>query len=130
MIDGYESIYDGECCRILGSDAVRSHWVEYSAQRAGKKSVMKVGMILRKLADFGPQLLRNKEQFRHEGAFSYGRGQVAVYAVKDFQLRVYGGFVHVEGKSTFLCVESVAKKSDKASKDLLARVGRALGEQK
>lgn len=99
--------------------------------RSNKRHVHKLQQILTKLAEYGLQHMGNIEQFRHEGKFQSGsteKEKIAVYAVKAFQLRLYGGFVQRNGKSYFVCVGFAKKKKDRADQDQLKRVSSAIGE--
>lgn len=74
---------------------------------------------------------RNSEQFRREGKFGTGQAdgsEVAVYAIKAHQLRVYGGFKRIRGEDVFFCVEAAKKKRNKADQAQLKRVAEKLGE--
>lgn len=133
MIEGYGEIARGDCCLVLGSSAVRDLLQEHQRLSAkARKDVHKVGLILRRLAEYGYENLQNTEQFKRQGKFPTGMrrgGEVAVYAVKSFQLRVYGGFIKVtEGTSMFACVEGAVKKRDSADQSQLLRVAKVLGE--
>ena len=133
MIEAYQLIIEGEECRIRAGQVVHDSLEDH--KRSGKKAakdVLKIWAILKRLGDYGHGRLNNTEQFKREGKFASGGkqgGEVAVYAVKAFQLRVYGGFV--KGRSntpTFVCVECAVKKRDRADQAQLMRVARVLGE--
>jgi hypothetical protein len=133
VIDGYAKVHDGDGCLILGSQQVAEFLRNYRKKgRRESKAVDKVGLILKRIAEYGFDDMKNKEQFRHEGKFAGGGrrgGEFAVFAVKSDQLRIYGGLGKgLAGKPTFVCVEAVAKQKDKADQSLLARVARTLGE--
>ena len=79
----------------------------------------------------GLQGMSNNTLFVREGKFPSGRAgmaDVAVYAVKSFQVRVYGGIIRIKGQSIFLCPEAVIKKKDRADQAQLERVAKVLGE--
>lgn len=128
MIDGYEQLSKGDECVVMISGGALQFLEKYGKSK--NKDVRKAIQILGKLAKFGRDGVDNTEQFRREGRFPSGaKGgvPVAVYAVKAFQLRLYGGFVTATGNRYFLVVEAAEKKKHRADQKLLARVGKELG---
>lgn len=98
---------------------------------ANRKDVKKVAATLDNIRRNGLQGMSNNTLFVREGKFSSGRAgmaDVAVYAVKSFQLRVYGGIIRIKGQSIFLCPEAAIKKKDRADQAQLERVAKVLGE--
>lgn len=90
--------------------------------------VLRVGEILRRLAEDGQQATSSKQHFRMEERFPVTGKDVAVFAVKAYQLRVYGGFATVGGRSCFVCVKAVRKRDTKADRSLLKRSAVVLRE--
>lgn len=98
---------------------------------ATRKDVKKVAATLENIRRNGLQGMNNNTLFVREGKFPSGRAgmaDVAVYAVKSFKLRVYGGIIHIKGQSVFLCPEGAVKKRDLADRAQLERVAKVLGE--
>lgn len=98
---------------------------------ANRKDVKKVAATLENIRRNGLQGMSNNTLFVREGKFPSGRAgmaDVAVYAVKSFQLRVYGGIIRIGGQSVFLCPEHAVKKRDLADRAQLERVAKVLGE--
>jgi hypothetical protein len=98
---------------------------------ANQKHVDKVVLTLGNLRRNGFRDLSNSTLFVSEGRFPAGRpgmADMAVYAAKSYQLRVYGGIVRIKGQSVFLCPEGAVKKKDKADQAQLKRVAKILGE--
>ena len=129
MLEGYQLFKDGADTLVLLSDDVLAFLG--AEKRNDKQHVNKIGQILGKLAEFGLQFVNNTEQFRREGKFSTGgkeSKEIAVYAVKAHQIRVYGGFLNLNGRRTFLGVEAARKRKNKADQAQLKRVAVALGE--
>lgn len=96
-----------------------------------RKDVKKVAATLDNIRRNGLPSISNNTLFVHEGKFPSGRpglADVAVYAVKSFQLRVYGGIIRIKNQSIFLCPEAVIKKKDRADQAQLERVAKVLGE--
>lgn len=105
-------------------------FLEKESQNA-RKHVRKIGQILARIRDYGPSSLGNPEQFKREGRFPSGKasvGDIPVYAVKAFKLRVYGGMLKGAGEPTFVCIEAKKKTRNKADRKVLERVAKALGE--
>jgi hypothetical protein len=98
---------------------------------ANKKHVDKLVQILVNLRRNGFRDLNNSTLFVYEGRFPSGRpgmADMAVYAAKSNQLRVYGGIVRIKGQSVFLCPEGAVKQQNKADQAQLKRVAKILGE--
>jgi len=88
--------------------------------------------LMKHLANNGPEAF-NPTQYKHEGRFPSGRpggGVVAVFALKAYQLRFYGGFVNLGGKRCFVVEDGDIKKKDKADQSLLVAVAKKLGSEK
>lgn len=125
-MSGYRRRHQGAHCEVLFSaEAVRS----LEKEQFDAKDRRRADRILQHLADQGPADL-TKEQFKLEGRYASGRAdasKMAVYAVKSYQMRMYGGFAR-EQSSQFLVVEIAKKKDNKADRKQLERVSRKLGE--
>lgn len=122
--DGYRRLGKGARCEIWTNEDTYA-----ILAKAPPKNIQKARQILVELAESGRDDL-NREQFRDEGRYSGGsaaRGDYAVYAVKSYQLRIYGGYVG-ENDAFFVCEIALIKKKNEASKTVLERVARALGE--
>jgi hypothetical protein len=131
--DTYTVIFDGPAVKVIGSQQVKE-FLDEERNRGVKKNVESLGVVLKRIADLGVQdVARNKEKLRHEGRFSSGNpslSDIPVYAVKAFNLRIYGGLAQVDGKPHFVCLEAAKKKKDKANSEQLKRVAKAVGEFK
>lgn len=93
-------------------------------ERAGLDRWMKI------LANSGKNNIPT-ERLRFEERFPIGRSgdEVAVFALKDFQTRLYGGPVQGMQPPTYLFTEiDVAKKQDKADRTKLQRAAELLYE--
>jgi len=98
---------------------------------ANRKHVDKVVLILANVQRNGLRDLNNNTMFVPEGRFPSGRpgvADMAVYAAKSYQLRVYGGIVRISGRSVFLCPDGTVKKQNKADRAQLERVAKILGD--
>jgi hypothetical protein len=129
VIEGFEQLEGGSECTVLVKTDVSGFLKQ--EERNDRSNVRALLRILKRLSEFGVTQMRNTEQFRDEGKFPSGRAggaEVKVFAVKAHQLRLYGGFVAVGGKTVFLCIEGTRKKRDRADQDQLMRVARALGD--
>ena len=126
MIEGFEELEGtGEGrVRVLVSQEVTKFLNHHNSNR--RQHVKRIGRILDRLREFGKDRLNNTQQFRMEGR--YGGHRSAVYAVKAYQLRVYGGFLKLGGVPTFVCIEAAEKKRDKPDKSQLTRVAKKIGE--
>lgn len=82
--------------------------------------------ILNHLSENGPEDL-NDEQFKTEGRFPSGGGKTnLVFAMKSYQLRVYGCF-QAGTPRKFVCPEGAIKKDNKADQKQLKRVASKVG---
>lgn len=84
--------------------------------------------IMQHLADEGPDDLNN-QQFKLEGRYpakKKGASRIPVYAIKSYQIRLYGGWI--DNGREFRCVECEIKQQKKANKKQLERVAEKLGE--
>lgn len=85
--------------------------------------------LLRILSQDGDKYL-SPEKFRFEKRCHVGGAagrDVAVYAVKGWQVRLYGSFVKVGGQNAFVCSElDASKKQDAADQGMLERAARKL----
>ncbi len=86
--------------------------------------------ILRGMQNFselGPGRHLNQEVFRHEARLKLGHKQVAIFAFKGWQVRIYGGIEQINGKPTFVGTEiDESKKQYKANRNLLQRAASKL----
>lgn len=83
--------------------------------------------ILDHLSESGYHDLNDK-QFKTEGRFpSNGGKSVLVYAMKSYQLRIYGVFREGSMRK-FICPEGAIKKGNKADQKQLRRVAKKAGE--
>lgn len=129
MLEGFEQLTKDQEIDVWISPKVGDFLNSY--REPNGKDVRKVLQILRKLGQFGTKMVGGTEFFKHEGKFKTGRkdgSSLAVYAVKSFQLRLYGGFLTIGGRHCFLAIEAVQKKRNKADRTVLERVAAALGE--
>lgn len=96
-----------------------------------RQHVRKIYGNLDRLAEFGLQGINNTEFFKSEGKYSDGRAggkELTVYALKARRLRVYGGLIQKDGRSHFVFVDAVIKKTNKADRAILERTAKVLGE--
>lgn len=132
QINGYRphgERHETDDLHLLLSDAV---WEFLKKEGAGanRQHVKKVSATLDNIRRNGLPGMNNNTLFVREGKFSSGqpgKADVAVYAAKAFQIRVYGGIVKINGQSVFLCPEGVIKKDNKADRAQLERVAEVLG---
>lgn len=123
-IEGYRRMGGGPKHEVWAKEQILSQ-----IQTAPVKDRARTKEILKELCENGQQRL-NPVKFREEGshlAGQAGQADVKVYAVKSYQLRIYGGFVGSNDKF-FVCEVADIKKSQKADQKLLKRVAKALGE--
>lgn len=129
MAEGYFDLDEDEgACRILISPEVDQFL--RSAPSNDRRHARKALQILKRLKTHGQEAINNTEQFKLEGRYPTGRGQPkqqAVWVVKAYQIRIYGGFGTQGTTPVFFCVEATKKKKDKADKRQLERVARAVG---
>lgn len=123
MSGEYVTLGRGAYCEI------RSRWVVRQQVSKGKdEDIARIQAILETLMEEGFDDLP-PQAFKREGRFPSGKVGVpdqVVYAVKAFNVRIYGGFVDVGGRR-FFCVEGAIKKTDAADRNRLKRVAKALG---
>jgi len=122
LADDYDKLAEGPYCEVwLARKALKEF------RKAPAKDRARAAEILNHLSEHGPEGLHDKK-FKSEGRFKDAAGKdVMVYAVKSYQLRIYGGWV--EGTPTsFQCPEATIKKDQKANQEQLKRVAKKLGE--
>lgn len=98
---------------------------------ANEKHVRKIHATLKNIRRNGLQGIEDSTLFKKEGRYKSGQpgmADIAVYAVKAWQIRVYGGIITRTGTSVFMLPEATIKKDDKADMAQLLRVARKLGE--
>lgn len=132
QIDGYRQHGDRDETDafhlLLAVDVIE--FLRGEANGGNRKHVTKVGHTLELIKRNGLGGIRDSTLFVHEGKFPGGRpgiGELAVYAVKSFQVRVYGGLIRWKNERVFLCPEGVIKKRDRADQEQLKRVAKILG---
>lgn len=123
MPEGCRKLGEGPYCEIWARDDLQQ---DIAAGNRDDKARVKV--ILEHVKDRGHEDLPS-ESFVREGRFPSGIPGVAdqtVYAVKAFQIRLYGGYI---GKNPrrFVCVEGAIKKKNSADQRQLKRVAKTLG---
>jgi hypothetical protein len=129
LITGFSSYCSGDHGAVLLSEEA-AEFLEEEVQN-DRQHVKQLDRILRRLCDFGQANLNKTEQFRKEDSFPSGvkgKPDIAVYAVKAHQLRLYGGFLTIGNTRAFVCVEGVRKRNNRADQEQLRRVARRLGE--
>lgn len=122
MPDKYQKLAAGPYCEVtISSKALRD------LKKAPGKDRARALQILNHLSEHGPDDLNNT-QFKSEGRKKRGDGSsVMVYAVKAYQVRIYGGWLPGPPPE-FRCPEATIKKSQKADQEQLKRVASKLGE--
>lgn len=122
MLDGFNKVAEGAFCEVwFGPKALK----EFKKAPANDRA--RAERILDQLSEEGPQDL-NEKQFKSEGRFSTGQGgEAMVYAVKSYQLRVYGCW-HSGPPLRLMCPEAKIKKDNKADQSQLKRVAKKVGE--
>lgn len=124
MIEGYTRMAAGAYCEVHIADKALKEY-----RKAPPKDRARVESIIGELAANGPDDLVDT-QLKFEGRFPIGgkRGtKLAVWVVKSYQLRVYGGYWN-KHPLVFLCPEVAIKKTNKADQELLRRVAKKVGE--
>ena len=125
-----------EDCEEFCTGSHRSVWFANQAtKQLGKlnfdaNDIRRAHNILERIAN-GEETVLPPQHWKQEGRYSSGKPKIpkiAVYAVKAFNLRIYGGFIGSGSQAKFLCVEVAKKKNDKADRDQLERVAKRLGE--
>lgn len=133
QIDGYRphgERHETDSLHIQIAEAV-IEFLRREADGANRQYVKKVGATLDNIRKNGLPSINNNTLFVREGKFSSGQAgmsEIVVYAVKSYQLRVYGGIVKIKNQPVFLCPDGAIKKKDKADRAQLERVARVLGE--
>jgi len=120
----YEELVRGSDCAIFVSKSAAKVVSDAKAKEKARSFE-----ILKELSNCGTDNLHS-QQLKFEGRYKSGtKGgkKIAVYAVKANQLRIYGGFVEMNGRK-FFCVEAAIKKKDKADLSQLQKVAKKLGE--
>ena len=124
MKDGYKLVADGPYCEIwMSDDALKIYQQAPANYRARAERIMEV------LVSEGPEILTTK-QFNTEGRHPAGNldgKKMAVFAIKSYQLRVYGGWVRYDSL-VFECPEATIKKQQTADQAQLKRVAKKVGE--
>jgi hypothetical protein len=122
-MQGYRRLGSGGHCEIWAAPSIpESIATADDEDRARAKTILK--HIMEKGHDGLP-----KTQFPLEGRFSSGVAGVpeqAVYAVKAYNVRVYGGYVGSKPRR-FVCVEGAIKKRNPANQSQLKRIAKVLG---
>lgn len=132
-IEGYKALsekHETDEFHVMISDEVYDFLKENSNGRS-RKNVTKVALTLKNIGRNGLKGVANTTLFVREGKFPSGKPgkpDVAVYAAKSDQVRIYGGLITVRGEKVFLCTEGAIKKRDKADQAQLKRVGKTLGD--
>ena len=125
-MDGFERRHSGGSCSVWFSDQALK---QLTRAKFDAKDIRRADNILKKVSDGEEDL--PPQQWKHEGWFRSGKpnvAKVAVYAVKAYQLRIYGGFISDNKGRKFLCIEVAKKKEDRADANQLDRVASKLGE--
>lgn len=124
MKNDYTKVAEGSYCEIwMSDDALQTYLKAPANDRARAERIMET------LCSEGPTNL-TKKQFNSEGRHPTGRvdgKKVAVFAIKSYQLRVYGGWVK-GAPLVFECPESTIKKQRTANQVQLKRVAKKIGE--
>ena len=122
----------GGVCDILLSEATSSQLESWATDANRKKHCKTLLRILKRVREWGINAVNNTEQFRNEGKYPLGipgKGNVTIYAVKAYQLRLYGGVWNENGRTKLIIVDSEIKKKDKTPKAYFEAVARKVGEQ-
>ena len=126
MLEEYEELDGCNPAQVRVFSSPETNRFLEDCDRNSRQHVTRILRILGWLRDRGRNQLKNTEQFRFEGR--YGGGDIAIYAVKAHQLRVYGGFVNFDCGQAFVCIEGIKKKKNKPNPNVLKRVAKKLGE--
>jgi hypothetical protein len=120
----YKLVAQGDFCQIwMSNDALKTYLKAPARDRARAERIMET------LCVEGPENLTVK-QFNSEGRHPSGDAdgkKMAVFAIKSYQLRVYGGWVKFVPR-IFQCPEATIKKQNTADQDQLKRVAKKIGE--
>ncbi len=128
MLEGYEELDGSNPAQVRVFASPETNRFLEDCDRNSRQHVTKILRILGWLRDRGRNQLQNTEQFRFEGRYRYGGRDIAVFAVKAYQLRVYGGFVDFDNGQAFVCIDGIKKKKNKPNPNVLKRVAKKLGE--
>lgn len=124
MRSDYKKVAEGTYCEIwMSDDALKTYSKAPAHDRARAERIMET------LCSVGPADLTTK-QFNSEGRHSSGDAsgkKIAVFAIKSYQIRVYGGWVKGD-KLVFDCPETTIKKQQTADQDQLKRVAKKIGD--
>lgn len=126
-MDGFERSNKGSHCSVWFSDQAVKQLEKAKFDASDRAKAFK---ILEHVSN-GQQASLPGEQWKLQGRFASGKPKVpkvSVYAVKAYQLRIYGGFATIGGNLFFLCIEAAKKKKDDADKGQLERVAKKVGE--
>jgi hypothetical protein len=94
---------------------------------ANAKARARISRAMLNFSELGPGRHLNQEVFRHEERVKLGHEQVAIFAFKGWQVRIYGGIEQINGKPTFVGTEiDKSKKQDKANRSLLRQAASKL----
>ncbi len=122
-MDGYHKLDTGNHCEIWAEPTIPR-----SLRNAEESDIARVQTILKHIMCNGHEGLP-ENGFELEGRFPSGVAGIqkqAVYVVKAYNVRVYGGYVGNKPRR-FVCVEGAIKKQNKADLKQLKRVAKALG---
>lgn len=122
MAGEFKMVADGKFCEI---------WMSPKALKVFRKGAAedrsRMGTIFGNLSEKGTYGM-NDTQFKSEGRFLNAEGKMEmVYAVKAYQLRVYGCWRGTDPKR-LICPEVAIKKTKKADRALLARAAKNVGD--
>lgn len=124
--------HEGGLCDVLLSPAAVEHlegWSKDANRRKHGKSLLR---ILRKVHEWGINGVNNTEQLRNEGKYPLGipgKGKITVYAVKAYQLRLYGGVWNENGRSALVIVDGAVKKKDRTERSFFEAIAKKVGEE-
>ena len=124
MRDGYSKVAFGDYCEIWMSDDALGVY-----RNAPPNDRARAERIMDTLCTEGPENLTPK-QFNREGRHPNGKPdgkKMAVFAIKSYQLRVYGGWVR-GALLVFECPEATIKKQKTADQNQLKRVAKKIGD--
>lgn len=130
--DGYKQHgerHETDELHMLLAEEVRE-FLRKEAAGGNRQHVKKVSATLDNIRRNGLQGMSNNTLFVREDKFPSGQpgmADIAVYAAKSHQVRVYGGIIRIKGQSVFLCPEGAIKKTNKADRPQLERVAKVLG---
>lgn len=128
----FDEYLEGGVCDVLLSPTATDYlavWGKDANRRKHGKSLLRV---LKKVREWGINGVNNTEQLRNEGKYPLGiagKGSVTVYAVKAYQLRLYGGVWSENGRSAFVIVDGAIKKKDRTEKSFFEAIAKKVGEE-